>query len=768
MGEVKQITKEMTEEAVRAIQKGLINWYDFEPGASALYIGSKTDALAEALAEKELQVSCVSMEQILENCNMKATELGIVEGSFDYLICVQTLELQADPRQALGIFKSLLKPTGKLLLGMNNRYGLRYFCGDRDPYTGRNFDGVEGYRSAYVKKEDAFYGRCYSRAEIKEMLEGAGFPRVCFYSVLTDLQNPVLLYREDYLPNEDLANRIFPTYHFPRTVFLEEENLYNGLVDNGMFHAMANAYLVECPLSGACSDVIHVTSSMTRGREDALLTLIYQSGIVEKRAVYPEGEYRLEKLLEHGKDLAVHGIPVVDATLENGSYRMPYIEGETGLLHLKRLMEKDIDGFLQAMDHFRDLILQSSEIVEEDKGDGLGATLRKGYIDMVPLNSFYQDGTFVFYDQEFCEENYPANALIWRMVAPFCVGDMSAQKLLSRDVLLERYGLTPNLSKWQRLEWDFLAKLRREKELRPYYKTCRRTGDVVNSNRQHVNYAVDDYQRMFVDIFRNADTRKLILFGSGQFTKKFLSLYGKDYFPYAIVDNNPARWGQEMESIDEAEGSTGIIIQSPELLRELHNGEYKVLICIKNYLSVMRQLDEMGVSEYSIYDSAKDYPRKQHPIEQNVTTDEMAIPKKYHTGYIAGVFDLFHIGHLNMFRRAKEQCEYLIVGVVSDEGVRRNKETEAFIPFEERIEMVRSCRYVDEAVEIPLKFGSTSDAWRLYHFDCQFSGSDYVDNPYWLKEKEFLEEHGAEMVFFPYTEQTSSSKIKALIEQQLL
>lgn len=768
MGEVKRITKEMTEEAVRVIQKGLINWYDFEPGASALYIGGETDALAEALAERELQVLCMSMEQIAENDSVKGTGLGKAEKGFDYLVCVEALELQADPRQALGIFKSLLKPTGKLLLGMNNRYGLRYFCGDRDPYTGRNFDGVEGYRRAYVKKEDAFCGRCYSRAEMKKMLEDAGFPRSRFYSVLTDLQNPVLLYGEDYLPNEDLANRIFPTYHFPRTVFLEEESLYSGLVDNGMFHAMANAYMIECPLSGACSDVLHVTSSMTRGREDAMLTLIRQSGIVEKRAAYPEGEKRLEKLLEHGKDLAAHGIPVVDATLENGSYRMPYIEGETGQLYLKRLMEKDIGEFLQAMDHFRDLILQSSEIIEEDRGDGLGATLRKGYIDMVPLNSFYQNGTFVFYDQEFCEENYPANALIWRMVATFYAGDTGAQKLLPRDVLLERYGLMPDLSKWQKLEWDFLAQLRREKELQPYYKTCRRNGDLVNSNRQHVNYAADDYQRIFVDIFRNADTRKLILFGSGQFAKRFLSLYGKDYFPYAIIDNNPARWGQEMESIDEAEGSTGIIIQSPEILREFHSGEYKVLICIKDFLSVMRQLDEMGVSEYSIYDPAKDYPRKRHPIAQAAAPDGQAVPKRYHTGYIAGVFDLFHIGHLNMFKRAKEQCEYLIVGVVSDEGVRRYKETEAFIPFDERIEMVRSCRYVDEAVEIPLRFGGTSDAWRLYHFDCQFSGSDYVDHPDWLKEKEFLEEHGAEMVFFPYTEQTSSSKIKALIEQQLL
>ena len=75
---------------------------------------------------------------------------------------------------------------------------------------------------------------------------------------------------------------------------------------------------------------------------------------------------------------------------------------------------------------------------------------------------------------------------------------------------------------------------------------------------------------------------------------------------------------------------------------------------------------------------------------------------------------------------------------------------------------------MDEAVEIPLNYGGTRDAYRMYHFDCQFSGSDYTDNPDWLAEKEFLEKHGAEMVFFPYTEGTSSTKIKSLIEQKLV
>jgi cytidyltransferase-like protein len=161
------------------------------------------------------------------------------------------------------------------------------------------------------------------------------------------------------------------------------------------------------------------------------------------------------------------------------------------------------------------------------------------------------------------------------------------------------------------------------------------------------------------------------------------------------------------------------------------------------------------------------YQRKM-PVTALTVGEEHAAPKKYHVGYIAGVFDLFHVGHLNMFKRAKEQCDYLIVGVVNDESVMNGKRTMPYIPFEERIEIVRSCKYVDEAVEIPTEYSDTDEAYRRYQFDVQFSGSDYADDPKWLAKQTFLRQHGSDMVFFPYTQSTSSTKLKAMIEKKLL
>ncbi len=140
--------------------------------------------------------------------------------------------------------------------------------------------------------------------------------------------------------------------------------------------------------------------------------------------------------------------------------------------------------------------------------------------------------------------------------------------------------------------------------------------------------------------------------------------------------------------------------------------------------------------------------------------------KKYKKGYVPGVFDLFHIGHLNLIRKSKERCEYLIVGVLTDELVIHFKGKPPFIPFKERMAIVEAIKYVDKVV--PVTFDNTvkMDAWKKYGFDCHFSGSDHVGD--WDGELKQLREVGSNMEFFPYTESTSSTKIKKLIEKSLL
>lgn len=146
---------------------------------------------------------------------------------------------------------------------------------------------------------------------------------------------------------------------------------------------------------------------------------------------------------------------------------------------------------------------------------------------------------------------------------------------------------------------------------------------------------------------------------------------------------------------------------------------------------------------------------------------ETETAKPYGIGLLMGVFDLFHIGHLNLIRRAKAQCRYLRVGVLADDLVYSFKQIRPTIPQEERMEILRALRDVDEVVLIETQNDvSRLNEWRKRPFDCFFSGDDYADNPYWAWEREELRKLGADIVFFPYTKERSSSMIRRELKER--
>lgn len=127
-------------------------------------------------------------------------------------------------------------------------------------------------------------------------------------------------------------------------------------------------------------------------------------------------------------------------------------------------------------------------------------------------------------------------------------------------------------------------------------------------------------------------------------------------------------------------------------------------------------------------------------------------------GYTTGVFDLFHIGHLNILKRAKEHCDYLIVGVSTDELVEEYKHKRPVICYEERVAIVEAIRYVDRVV--PQVNRDKFAAWETYRFDRMFVGDDWKGSPLWVELEEKFRPLGVEIVYFPYTEGTSSTFLK--------
>ena len=133
-------------------------------------------------------------------------------------------------------------------------------------------------------------------------------------------------------------------------------------------------------------------------------------------------------------------------------------------------------------------------------------------------------------------------------------------------------------------------------------------------------------------------------------------------------------------------------------------------------------------------------------------------------GYTTGVFDMFHIGHLNIMKRAKAQCDYLIVGVSTDELVQQEKNKAPIIPFADRCAILEAIRYVDRVVPQPDK--NKFAAWERYHFNKMFVGSDWKGTEAWNRFEEQFAPVGVEIVYLDHTDGISSTILRDKLNKQ--
>ena len=138
--------------------------------------------------------------------------------------------------------------------------------------------------------------------------------------------------------------------------------------------------------------------------------------------------------------------------------------------------------------------------------------------------------------------------------------------------------------------------------------------------------------------------------------------------------------------------------------------------------------------------------------------------KKPVIGYTTGVYDLFHVGHLNILKRAKEKCDYLIVGVSTDELVQAEKHKKPLIPFDDRVRIVEAIRYVDMVV--PQFNKNKLEAYEKYHFDKMFVGSDWQGTDAWQRYEDQFAPLGVEIIYLPHTDGISTSRLSKILSER--
>jgi len=470
------------------MRESLINWYPFGKDAQVLEIGGEFGALTGALCKLcnrvvSIERYCLRAEGIFKRYHT-CSNLEVIAGEFleieflekfDFVIIIGKLEYQSGSKFISEIYekylkraKSLLKENGKLLLAIENRFGIKYFCGCIDPFSGLPFSGINNYPSGAS-------GRSFTKNEIKEILKNVGFKQMKFFYPLPDYKLPQLIFTDEYMPKSSIKERVIPYYINSNTLLAYENDLYDDLVANGMFTAMCNSFFIECPINKDLSDIVFAALSTDREYANAFMTKIYSEGMVRKYPINNEGVGVLECSYKNIVDLENRGIKVVPHKWNGVYIEMPYNNSLTLSDYIGKEAGLDRKKFIEVLDKLYNCILMSSEkstnLSEKfQQNDNLdwGIILKRAYIDMVPMNCFYEDGEFVFFDQEFVREDYPAKYILYRAIKYAYLFFPFIENMISIKELADKYGLNKLWSYFEAEENKFVFNNRQQKVYRNF------------------------------------------------------------------------------------------------------------------------------------------------------------------------------------------------------------------------------------------------------------------------------------------------------------
>ena len=629
------------------IRSGLIGWYNFETGKSILELNAELGCFTGFLCDAGLDVTSFTSTQEKANAiayrYSERTNLNIrtgfpdvneFEGVFDYVLLDLTVGFcYTDDLQICSLFSEICKfmnSNGKIIVIADNRYSMNNLSGKTNVRHTPPFEDIDGNEK-----------HSFDKAQLESILKKSGILYYKFYYPFADAFLPKIIFSDDCLPKSNLFERAKAYFPSLSTVLFDQNNMVLDAVKNNAFHFVANSFLIEISMNDKLSSESYITLTTFRGKEKAFATAIHSDGKVTKKWLYKEGKIHAIQLYEDNQYMLSRKIPVVPMYKGKSFLKMNFIEGETVQEHLRSLSEKrNKQEIICIFDKLWEYILQSSEesninelnkeFSQKSTTSGWGKILKKAFIEMIPLNSFWNNGNILFFDQEFVKENYPAKYVIFRAIKNtwFFIPDI--ESICSKEEIYERYGLNNDiLSVCETADQSFLIQI-----------------------NQIVKY------------------------------------------------RNLEQWNYS----------------NPMVLR-------------KNRLNLS--------------------------LQNNGS-------KKYRIGYVPGVFDMFHEGHLNLLKRSKEMCDYLIAGVLTDDLVEFYKNKRPVINLESRKHILESIRYVDEVVVVDAHNTDKIEAWKLYHYDCHFSGDDHDGE--WDEIKRQLNALGSDLYFFKYTEGVSSTQLRKQIQ----
>ena len=422
------------------LRKNILNWYKFKPDSSVLEIGCGMGAITSVLCDECKDVTAVELSRkrataTLLRCREKEN-LEIIVGNlndiefdkkFDYITLIGVLEYQGTYTESTNPYiKQLLKPDGKLLVAIENQYGLKYWCGMPEDHVGIPFEGINQYR-------DVERGvRTFSKTALDTLIKESGFHNTYFYYPYPDYKLPTVIYSQDVLPSkkDTINSGNFRDYSSAdkNTLIANEKKLYTDIVENGVFEFFANSFLVECSNSSQLGEITFARLTSERKEQYRMATRFTRDSTVEKKPLTMLcAQTHVRQLFKNVNILKQAGIKIVEYRADNGIVVSDYIEKP--LLEdviLNALKEGNTDEIYRLIDLMYGEILRSSEQISwkdnilytldlgiEENEELFGPILKIGFLDMSFRNAFYCEGEILWFDQEWVLEAVPAKFILY-------------------------------------------------------------------------------------------------------------------------------------------------------------------------------------------------------------------------------------------------------------------------------------------------------------------------------------------------------------------
>lgn len=477
------------------VRNNILNWYPFTNQDSVLEIGCGCGTLTGKLCEKCKNVVAVEgskrRAEITYYRHKDSKNLKIyagnfddikIEEKFDYIVLIGVFEyaklfFDSDTPfdDFLSKIKKLLKPTGKVLLAIENRYGIKYWAGANEDHIAKPYVGLEGY--------DSYNVQTFGKVEFIKMIEKHGFTKNKFYYPFPDYKLPTIIYTDDRLPKENEISSI-PIYSYGNKINFNIAETLRGLIKNDSFGFFSNSFLIEFGFDKSkLSDIIYVKNLDYRNVNFKTITIENSKHEFIKVPDNEKAKEHLDNVVKIHEEVKKNNIKICGIEEKNGKYLIERIIGNNVAeyiqeLSLKKewdLVTKEIDNLvsfynsISKKEMLTNPIISEAKKVYKNKTNILKISLIDGNVSNIIRN---KNGEYIFIDQEWVsDKQLPTEYLIFYSLSYIFGTNSLLSNHISFEEICKKYNISNN-------------KIRLFYKIEKYYFT--ELNQVIDENKKNI------------------------------------------------------------------------------------------------------------------------------------------------------------------------------------------------------------------------------------------------------------------------------------------